>query len=46
MVDPVKGFLLSELRDYKGFSFDEGAKGFFLGFSGIFKRIQYLVFFK
>ena len=29
MADPVKGFLLSELRDYKGFSFNEGVKGFF-----------------
>ena len=29
MADPVKGFLLSELRDYKGFFFNEGVKGFF-----------------
>ena len=28
MADPVKGFLLSELRDYKGFFFNEGVKGF------------------
>ena len=34
MADPVKGFLLSELRDYKGFFFNEGVKGFFGGFKG------------
>ena len=45
MADPVKGFLLPELRDYKRFSFNEGVKGFW-GVSRDFQAYSILGVFK